>query len=55
MPTVYSKINYTVCKRTLRSLLKAAEKQHYDDKFLQHRNNLISSWKILKQLIGIQC
>ena len=55
MPTVYNKNKYTVYKRTLRSLLKAAEKQHYDDKFLQYRNNLKSSWKILKQLIGIQC
>ena len=48
MPTVYNKINCPVYKRTLCSLLKAAEKQHYIDKFLQYRNNLIGSWKILK-------
>jgi len=43
---------YNDYKRTLRSLLRRAERNHYDELFNKHKTNLRRSWAIIKEVLN---
>ena len=51
-PTVENTQEYKNYHRQLRSLLRAAEKQHYDHLFKNHKGNLRKSWGLVKEIIN---
>jgi hypothetical protein len=47
-------VAYNDYKKALRSILRRAERQHYDDLFLRLRNNMRKSWDVIKEVMHIQ-
>jgi exonuclease III len=47
-------VAYRDYKKALRSILRRAERQHYDNLFLRHRNNMRKSWDVIKEVMNIQ-
>ena len=52
LKTIESKSNYTQYRNRLKSVMKAAEKQHYSLLMTVHKNNLKKSWKVIKEVIN---
>ena len=52
--TVFNKNTYLNYKRALQNLLRTAEKLYYQNEFDKNINNLKSTWKTLKNLIGVK-
>ena len=50
-PSVKNKIIYKNYKNTLNKLLKRAEKQHYYDLLIKHKDNIRKSWSVIKSII----
>jgi len=50
--TPHDKLNYSKFKGQLRSVLRRAERSHYDDLFSRHKTNLRKSWNIIKDVIN---
>ena len=51
-PTFSNVQLYKNYKRTLSKLLKAREKQYYDEQLITNKNNLRKSWKLIKSAIN---
>jgi len=45
-------VQYKNYKRILQRALRDAERKHYDDLFVHHKNNLRKSWELIKDIIG---
>ena len=50
-PSVKNEITYKNYKNTLNKLLKRAEKQHYHDLLIKHKDNIRKSWSVIKSII----
>ena len=50
--TTYTLKRYKMYKNKLSNLLRSAEKSYYSQKLLQNQNQLKSSWRIIKEIIG---
>ena len=50
-PSVKNEITYKNYKNTLNKLLKRAEKQHYHDLLIKHKDNRRKSWSVIKSII----
>ena len=45
------KSKYVKFRNNLKTTLDAAERKYYHDAFLTHKNNLVKTWKLIKELI----
>ena len=54
MPTVYNEIKYKSYKKCLHKLIDFSKKYYYNKALSEHRGNLKQTWKILKEVIGVQ-
>ena len=50
--TAKAEIEYRKYKAILKSLMKSAEKKHYQDIFLKYKGNLRRTWSVIKQVIN---
>ena len=50
--TPHDQLIYSKFKSRLRSILRRAERSHYDDLFSRHKTNLRKSWDIIKDVIN---
>ena len=48
----YTDTVYKAYRNKLTNILRQAEKQHYDDLFVEHKNNLNKTWKTIKEIIN---
>ena len=44
------KVSYSNYKRTLRGILRRAERNHYDELFDRHKQNLRKSWELIREI-----
>ena len=44
--------HYKAYRNKLHHLLKAAERQHYQDLLMVHKSNLKKSWQVIKMIIN---
>ena len=51
-PSFFNESTYLIYQQVLQKTLRFAERDYYDSKFLQYKNDLVKSWKILKQVIN---
>ena len=51
-PSFFNDSKYADYKKTLQKVMRFAERDYYDNKFLEYKNDLIKSWKIMKQVIN---
>ena len=49
--SVKNKLAYKNHKTTLSKLMTRAEKQHYHDLLIKHKDNIRKSWSVLKKII----
>ena len=51
-PSFFNDTNYLQYKRVLQKVMRSAERNYYDSKFLEYKNDLCKSWKVIKQVIN---
>ena len=51
-PSFYNDANYLRYKKTLQRVMRYAERDYYDTKFSEYKNDLAKSWKVIKQVIN---
>ena len=51
-PNFYNESTYANYQRILQKSLRFAEREYYDSKFMQYKNDLVKSWKVLKEVIN---
>ena len=51
-PSFFNDSNYQCYKKTLQKVMRFAEREYYDQKFTEYRNNIVKSWKVIKEVIN---